>query len=99
MGIHPDGVGVTLLFLASESSPDIARTVLRRHVPLLRALLCLWTWRVVLPRAIEGVYEAFQMMVDDELQKPPDTRTVEQLREAFARRRADCEARHHAADG
>ena len=62
---------VTILFLALESSPDIARTVLRRHVPLLRALR-LWTWRVVLPRAFEGVYDAFQTMVDDALKKPRD---------------------------
>ena len=91
MGIDPAG-RVTLLFLALESSPDIARTVLRRHVPLLRALR-LWTWRVVLPRAFEGAYDAFQTMVDDELEKPLDARTVEHLREAFARRRADREAR------
>ena len=84
---------VTILFLALESSPDIARTVLRRHVPLLRALR-LWTWRVVLPRAFEGAYDAFQTMVDDELEKPLDARVqVEHLREAFARRRADREAR------
>ena len=83
---------VTILFLAVESSPDIARTVLRRHVPLLRELR-LWTWRVVLPRAFEGAYDAFQTMVDDELEKPLDARTVEHLREAFARRRADREAR------
>ena len=91
LGIDPAG-RVTILFLALESSPDIARTVLRRHVPLLRALR-LWTWRVVLPRAFEGAYDAFQTMVDDELEKPLDARTVEQLREAFARRRADREAR------
>ena len=91
VGIDPAG-RVTILFLALESSPDIARTVLRRHVPLLRALR-LWTWRVVLPRAFEGAYDAFQTMVDDELEKPLDARTVEHLREAFARRRADREAR------
>ena len=83
---------MTLLFLALESSPDIARTVLRRHVPLLRALR-LWTWRVVLPEPSKARTTHFQTMVDDELEKPLDAVTVEHLREAFARRRADREAR------
>jgi hypothetical protein len=85
IGREPDG-RVVLVYLVTEVWPERFRRFLQDHVPLLR-LASTWTLRLVFPRPLDRVYDAYQAVIRDELESPIHPGTVRELQKYFEGRR------------
>jgi len=81
IGVEPDGRTV-LLYGATEASTDAFRSFLRAHVALLRVATN-WTLRIVFPRPLDLLYDAYQTVVHDELESPLHSATIGELKWYF----------------
>ncbi len=68
IGLEPDGRAV-LLYLATEPWTDGFRSFLQGHAALLRAAPT-WTLRLVFPRPLDRLYDAYQTVIREELESP-----------------------------
>ena len=68
IGVESDGRTV-LLYLATEVSTDAFRTFLQGHATLLRVAPT-WTLRILFPRPLDRVYDAYQTVIHEELESP-----------------------------
>ena len=85
IGREPDG-RVVLVYLVTEVWPERFRRFLQDHVPLLR-LAPTWTLRLVFPRPLDRVYDAYQAVIRDELESPIHPGIVRELQKYFEGRR------------
>lgn len=85
LGREPDG-RIMLVYLVTEVWPERFRRFLQGHVPLLR-LASTWTLRLVFPRPLDNVYDAYQAVIRDELESPIHPGIVHELRKYFEGRR------------
>jgi hypothetical protein len=67
IGRESDG-RVVLMYLVTEVWPERFRRFLQDHAPLLR-LAPTWTLRLVFPRPLDRVYDAYRGVVRDELEQ------------------------------
>lgn len=84
IGVESDGRTV-LLYLASEVSTDAFRTFLQGHAKLLRVAPT-WTLRIVFPRPLDRVYDAYQAVIHEELESPLQAATIAELKWYFEHR-------------
>jgi hypothetical protein len=84
IGVESDGRTV-LLYLATEVSTDTFRTFLQGHAALLR-VASTWTLRIVFPRPLDRVYDAYQTVIHEELESPLQTATIAELKSYFEHR-------------
>lgn len=93
IGVEPDGRTV-LLYLATEVWTEAFRTFLQDHVALLR-VAPKWTLRIVFPRPLDRVYDAYQTVIHEELESPLHPATIGELQWYFEHRdKATCEPMH-----
>jgi hypothetical protein len=81
IGVEPNGRTV-LLYVATEASTDAFRSFLQAHVALLR-VAANWTLRIVCPRPLGLLYDAYQTVVHDELESPLHSATIGELKWYF----------------
>jgi hypothetical protein len=93
IGIEPDGRAV-LFYLATEPWTDDFRSFLQRHAALLR-VAPMWTLRLVFPRPLDRVYDAYQTVIREELESPLQPATIGELQWYFEHRRQAAEGRVH----
>ena len=84
IGVEPDGRTI-LLYLATEPWTDGFRSFLQGHVVLLRVAPS-WTLRIVFPRPLDRVYDAYQTVVREELESPLHPVTIRELQWYFEHR-------------
>ena len=82
IGLEPDGRAV-LLFLATEPWTDGFRSFLQGHAALLRAAST-WTLRLVFPRPLDRLDDAYQTVIREELESPLHPATSSELRQRKA---------------
>lgn len=93
IGLDADGRTI-LLYLATEPWTDRFRRFLQAHVRLL-TVAATWTIRIVFPRALDRVYDAYRAVVEEELQSPLHPGRIRELQWYFEhRRRAAAEPLH-----
>jgi hypothetical protein len=85
IGLEPDGRAV-LLYLATTPWTDGFRSFLQSHAALLRAAPT-WTLRLVFPRPLDCVYDAYQTVIREELESPLYSATIGELQWYFEHRR------------
>ena len=85
IGLEPDG-RVVPLYLATERWTDSFRSFLQGHAALLRVAPT-WTLRLVLPRPLDRVYDAYQTVIREELESPLHQATIRELKWYFEHRR------------
>lgn len=85
IGREPDG-RIVLVYLVTEVWPERFRRFLEDHVPLLQ-LAPTWTLRLVFPRPLDNVYDAYQAVIRDELESPIHPGIVHELPKYFEGRR------------
>ena len=85
IGLEPEG-RVVLLYLATEPWTDGFRTFLQEHAALLRVAPT-WTLRLVFPRPLDGLYDAYQAVIREELESPLHAVTIRELQWYFEHRR------------
>jgi len=85
IGREPDG-RLVLGYLVTEVWPKRFRRFLQDHVPLLR-LAPTWTLRLVFPRPLDRLYDAYQAVIRDELESPIHPGIVRELQKYFEERR------------
>jgi len=85
IGREPDG-RVVLVYLATEVWTERFRSFLQVHVPLL-GLTPTWTLRLVFPRPLDRVYDAYQTVIREELESPVHSGIIHELRQYFEQRR------------
>jgi hypothetical protein len=94
IGMEPDGRTV-LLYLATEAWADGFRTFLRGHAALLR-FAPTWMLRIAFPRPLHVVYDAYQLVIHEELESPLHPATIGELKWYFEhRRKADLDEPIH----
>jgi hypothetical protein len=93
IGLEPDG-RVVLLYLATEPWTNGFRTFLHEHAALLRVALT-WTLRLVFPRPLDRLYDAYQATIREELESPLHAATIRELRRYFEHRREPAEGSLH----
>ena len=93
IGLEPDGRAV-LLYLATEPWTDGFRSFLQGHAALLRAAPT-WTLRLVFPRPLDRLYDAYQTVIREELESPLHPATISELRWYFEHRRQAAEGPVH----
>ena len=84
IGIDPTGRAV-LLYLATEPWTDSFRHFLQGHATLLRVAPA-WTLRLVFPRPLDRVYDAYQTVIREELETPLHPATIGELKWYFEHR-------------
>jgi hypothetical protein len=84
VGLEPDGRTI-LLYLATEPWTVGFRTFLQGHAALLKVAPS-WTLRLVFPRPLHRVYDAYQTVIRDELESPLHPATISELRWYFEHR-------------
>jgi hypothetical protein len=84
IGVEPNGRTV-LLYLATEVSTDAFRTFLQGHATLLRVAPT-WTLRIIFPRPLDRVYDAYQTAIHEELESPLHPATIGELQGYFEHR-------------
>lgn len=84
IGVESDGRTV-LLYLATEVSTDAIRTFLQGHATLLRVAPT-WTIRILFPRPLDRVYDAYQTVIHEELESPLPPATIAELKWYFEHR-------------
>jgi hypothetical protein len=94
IGLERDGRAV-LLYLGSEPWTDGFRSFLQAHAALLRVAPT-WTLRLVFPRPLDRVYDAYQTVVREELESPLHPATISELKWYFEHRRHAVEGPVHA---
>jgi hypothetical protein len=98
IGVESDGRSV-LLYLATEAWTDAFRSFLQGQVALL-SVAPSWTLRIVFPRPLDRVYDAYQSVIHEELESPLHSATVSELRWYFEHRnRATREPLHPQTQG
>jgi len=85
IGIESDG-RLLLLFLAAEPLTEGFRTFIQTHAALLR-VAPMWTLRIVFPRPLDCVHNAYQAVVHEELESPLHSATISELKWYFDHRR------------
>ena len=93
IGLEPDGRAV-LLYLATEPWTDGFRSFLQGHAALLRAAPT-WTLRLVFPRPLDRLYDAYQTVIREELESPLHPATISELRWYFEHRQRAAEGPIH----
>lgn len=81
IGVEPDGRTV-LLYLATDVATDAFRSFVQGHATLLRVAPT-WTLRIVFPRPLDLVYDAYQRVIHEELESPLHPATIGELRWYF----------------
>jgi hypothetical protein len=84
VGLEPDG-RMVLLYLVTEVGTDAFRGFLQRHAALLRVAPT-WTLRIVMPRPLDLVYDAYQRVIHEELESPLHSATIGELKWYFEHR-------------
>jgi hypothetical protein len=84
IGVESDGRTV-LLYLATEVSTDTFRTFLQRYAALLRVAPT-WTLRIIFPRPLDRVYDAYQTVIHEEWESPLHPATIGELKWYFEHR-------------
>jgi hypothetical protein len=84
IGLAPDGRTI-LLYLATEPWTDSFRSFLQGHAALLRVATH-WTLRLVFPRPLDRVYNAYQTVIREELESPLQPATISELKWYFENR-------------
>lgn len=84
IGVEPGGRTV-LLYLATEVCTDAFRSFLQGHAALLRVAPS-WTLRIVFPRPLDLVYDAYQRVIHEELESPLHPVTIRELQWYFEHR-------------
>lgn len=84
IGVESDARTV-LLYLATEVSTDAFRAFLQGHTALLRVAPT-WTLRILFPRPLDLVYDAFQTVIHEELESPLHPATIGELKWYFEHR-------------
>jgi hypothetical protein len=74
IGVESDGRTV-LVYLATEVSTDTFRRFLQGHAALLRVAPT-WTLRIIFPRPLDRVYDAYQTVIHEELESPLHPATI-----------------------
>jgi hypothetical protein len=98
IGREPHG-RIVLVYLVTEVWPERFRRFLQDHAPLLR-MAPTWTLRLVFPRPLDGVYDAYRAVIRDELESPIHAGIVHELRRYFEQRRRSAHtATHQSIDG
>ena len=92
-GTDGDGRTLFVFLVHPEDGADALRGFLLRHLELWRAMPT-WTLRLVFPRRLADVREAYQALVDEELERPLDSHTAETLRTSFERLKVRCSRIH-----
>jgi len=85
IGLESDGRTV-LFYLATEPWTDGFRSFLQRHSALLRPAPS-WTLRLVFPRPLDRLYDAYQTVIREEFECPLQPATLSGLRRYFEHRR------------
>jgi hypothetical protein len=93
IGLEAEG-RVVLLYLATEPWTDGFRTFLQEHAALLRVAPT-WTLRLVFPRPLDGLYDAYQAVIREELESPLHPATIGELQWYFEHRREAAEGPVH----
>jgi hypothetical protein len=93
IGLEPDGRAVPL-YLATEPWTDGFRSFLQGHAALLRVVPT-WTLRLVFPRPLDRVYDAYQTVIREELESPLHPATISELQWYFEHRRQAAEGPVH----
>ena len=93
ISLEPDGRPV-LLYLATEPWTDGFRSFLQEHAALLRVAPT-WTLRLVFPRPLDRVYDAYQTVIREELESPLHSATIHELQWYFEHRRQAAEGSVH----
>ena len=75
-----------LLYLATEPWTEAFGRFLQEHAALLRVAPT-WTLRLVFPRPLDGVYDAYQAVIREELESPLHAATIDELQWYFEHRR------------
>jgi hypothetical protein len=84
IGVELDARTV-LLYLATEVLTDAFRTFLQAHAALLRVAPT-WTLRIIFPRPLDRVYDAYQTVIHEELESPLHPATIGELKWYFEHR-------------
>ena len=82
------------MYLATEPWTDGFRTFLQEHAALLRVAPT-WTLRLVFPRPLDGLYNAYQAVIREELESPLHAATIHELQWYFEHRREAAEGPVH----
>ena len=93
IGLEPDG-RVVVFYLATEPWTDGFRTFLQEHAALLRVAPT-WTLRLVFPRPLDGLCNAYQTVIREELESPLHAATIHELQWYFEHRREAAEGPVH----
>jgi hypothetical protein len=93
ISLDSDGRPV-LLYLATEPWTDGFRSFLQEHAALLRVAPT-WTLRLVFPRPLDRVYDAYQTVIREELESPLHAATIHELQWYFEHRRQAAEGPVH----
>ena len=84
IGVEPER-RTMLLYLATEPWSDGFRSFLQGHVAFLRVATS-WTLRIVFPRPLDRVYDAYQTVIHEELESPLHPATIGELQWYFEHR-------------
>jgi hypothetical protein len=84
IGVQPDG-RTMLVYLATEPWTDGFRSFLQEHVALVKVAPT-WTLRLVFPRPLDRVYDAYQTVIHEELESPLHPVTIRELQWYFEHR-------------
>jgi hypothetical protein len=84
IGIDPNG-HIVLLYLATVPWTDDFRTFLVGHTAFMSGAL-VWTLRLVFPQPLRHALGAYQTVIREELESPPDAQTIYDLRRYFFHR-------------
>jgi len=93
IAVEPGGRAV-LLYLATDPWTDAFRSFLQAHAGLLRVAPT-WTLRLVFPRPLDRVYDAYQAVIREEFESPLHHATIAELRWYFEHRREAAEGPVH----
>jgi hypothetical protein len=85
IGIDPSGRAV-LLYLATVPWKEEFRSFLQGHAAFLR-IVPTWTLRLVFPRPLDRAYNAYQIVIREELETPLQPATIRELKWYFEHRR------------
>jgi hypothetical protein len=93
VGLHASG-RVVLLYLVTVPWTDDFRVFIQTHAMFLRAVPA-WTLRLVFARPLDRAYDAYQLVVHEELEAPLHRYTISELKSYFEHRRKATAGRRH----